>query len=527
MSASFAPLESPRRLSRSILWNLQRAYFETRGVAAFGEGEVPHYITNNPRLASSYAGVALGLVRDLAQRGAGRLEILEPGAGSGRLAHAFLRSFFERLDRSPYADFPVRYILTDFTEANVRFAETHPALAAFVKAGRLDFALFDAQRDERITLRNSGATLAPESPPGNLLVIANYFFDSLPSDLFAIGDGRVQEIHAALEIPAETGATPAPGTLDPAWLMQANLRYEPAAAARPFYPDEPQLESLLENYAAQLDETILSLPVDSIRCLDRLHALSGGRLIVLSADKGYARMEDLEERSAPNLSQHGSVSLMVNYHAIAEWVRARGGAVLRPPFRHASLDISAAVFSPDAGVEFAAAFRENMEALNPDDFYQIKTALEPQFAALNLSQTLAYLRLCAADPRIFRQCYATLLAHAEESDDFELEEIDRLAHAVWDAYYHIGESEDIAFMLGLLHATCLAYAAAIERFRNSLELYGPSAATLFNLGACLYEIEDFTAAREALLAAIELEPDMTEARTLLAEAQARLDFNAR
>lgn len=526
MSSELAPLETPRRLSESVLWKLQRAYFETRGVAAFGDGEVPHYITNNPRLATTCAGIALGLVRDLAARGERRLEILEPGAGSGRFAHAFLRAFFERLDRSPYADFPVRYILSDFTEVNVRFAEKHPALEAFVKAGRLDFALYDAERDDRITLRNSGATFAPESPPGNLLVIANYFFDSLPSDLFALTEGRLQELHAALEIPAQPGVAPSPDALDPAWLMQASLRYEHAAPSWPLYPGEPELAALLEQYAAQLDDTILSLPVASLRCLARLQALADGRLIVLSADKGYSRLEDLEERSLPSLSQHGSVSLMVNYHAMGEWVRARGGAVLRPPFRHASLDFSAAVLSPDAGIEFTAAFHEYAEALNPDDFYQIKTALEPQFSALSLSQTLAYLRLSAADPRIFRQCYGPLLAHAEAADDFELEEIDRLAHSVWDGYYHIGETEDIAFMLGLLHATCLAYEAAIERFRDSLKLYGPSAATFFNLGACLYEVEDFPGACDALRSALELDADMPEARALLTEAQARNDFTA-
>ncbi len=524
MNSAVIPLETPRRLSYSILWKLQRAYFESRGVAAFGDGEVPHYITNNPRLATACAGVALGLVRDLAARGATRLEILEPGAGSGRFAHAFLRAFFDRLDRSPLADFPVRYILSDFTEANVRFAESHPALEVYVRSGRLDFALFDAECDDRLTLRKSGAILSPENFSGTLLVLANYFFDSLPSDLFVIENGRLQELHATLEIPAAARKVDAPAAPDPAWLMEASLRYEHASATLPTYPDEPELELVLRQYAAQLDDTTLSLPVASIRCLARLYALAGGRLVALSADKGYSRPEDLEDRSLPTLSQHGSVSLMVNYHAIGEWVRARGGAVLRPLFRHASLDISAAVFSPDADLEFAAAFRENIEALNPDDFYQIKTALEPHFGALSLAQTLAYLRLSSADPRIFRQCYPTLLAHAEEADDFELEEIDRLAHAVWDSYYHIGETEDIAFMLGLLHATCTAYDAAIQRFRNSLEIYGASAATLFNLGACLYETEDFPGTCAALQAALDLDPELDEARALLAEAQARMDF---
>ena len=58
------PLEAACRLSRSVLWRLQRRFFEQRGIAAWSEGVVPHHVTSNPGLARAYgpAGLFLGLV---------------------------------------------------------------------------------------------------------------------------------------------------------------------------------------------------------------------------------------------------------------------------------------------------------------------------------------------------------------------------------------------------------------------------------------------------------------------------------
>jgi len=41
-------LDANKRLSRSVLWRLQRQYFDQQGVQSWTEGTVPHYITSNP-----------------------------------------------------------------------------------------------------------------------------------------------------------------------------------------------------------------------------------------------------------------------------------------------------------------------------------------------------------------------------------------------------------------------------------------------------------------------------------------------
>src|SRR4051812_30311845 len=83
--AAGAAIETEQRLSRSILWRLQRRYFDEAGVSAWSTTTVPHYVTCNPVLAHAYAAVIFGWLRDLR---AGALDpdepvtIVELGAGS-------------------------------------------------------------------------------------------------------------------------------------------------------------------------------------------------------------------------------------------------------------------------------------------------------------------------------------------------------------------------------------------------------------------------------------------------------------
>src|SRR5438067_7126058 len=57
-------LEQDQRLSQSLLWTLQRAFFDRQGIAAWSRGIVPHYITSNTYIARAYAGVVCGFLRD-------------------------------------------------------------------------------------------------------------------------------------------------------------------------------------------------------------------------------------------------------------------------------------------------------------------------------------------------------------------------------------------------------------------------------------------------------------------------------
>ncbi len=98
-------IDSGKPLSRSLLWTMQRRYFEDQGVEAWSTNIVPSYITSNPFIARRYAQVVLGYLRDIwaALDPSQPLYIVELGAGGGRFAFYFLRCFQELLAESPFA----------------------------------------------------------------------------------------------------------------------------------------------------------------------------------------------------------------------------------------------------------------------------------------------------------------------------------------------------------------------------------------------------------------------------------------
>ena len=116
-------LDADKPLSQSLLWQIQRAYFLQAGMKAWQEDVVPSAISSNPVMARTYSQILFGYLRDCfaaAERGEYELDprqpinIIELGAGSGRLAYHFLHTFLPHYRQSPFADQQVRYNRTAF-----------------------------------------------------------------------------------------------------------------------------------------------------------------------------------------------------------------------------------------------------------------------------------------------------------------------------------------------------------------------------------------------------------------------------
>lgn len=482
-------IESEKRLSESLLWAAQRRFFHRQGVDAWRSGAVPYYVTNNPALARAYAAVALGFLRDLVAGGA-RFDAAEPftiielGAGSGRFAFFFLKTFRALLALSPFAGLPLRYVMTDFTETNLAFWRTHEALAPLAAEGLLDFALFDAERDDALRLERCQVTLRASALANPPLIVANYVFDGISQDAFSIRSGRLMECRVSL-----SADRPDPDPDDPAVMARLACAYsDHALDASPYA--EAMFNAILDDYAASLDETTILFPAATLRCIDRLAALAQGRLLLLTADRGQQREEDLGAPNGLAMAVHGSFSLPVNYHAVAEYVIKQGGEVLTTAYRHASLAVSAFVTGGDAGGETRLAFDQAVEHFGPDDFYTLRSGLREQLSRLDVPELLALVRLSGDDPRVLRDCLPALWEHLDAASEVRRVELGRLVEQCWENYYHLGEPRDTPFELGMVLYRLKEYARALDFFRHSRRLYGDHAAALWNMGLCHAALDD-------------------------------------
>ena len=450
-------LEQKRRLSQSRIWQWQRRYYTSEGAAAWQRGTVPHYVTSNAFIAAAYAQVVLGFLRDVPrQPGAAAdatqpLYIVELGAGVGRFAYHFVTQLAPLLARAPFAVPPIRYVLTDLAEANVQYYRSHPRLQPLFDAGLLDCARFDVEADTELQLRHSGVTLSPGSLKQPLLCIANYVFDSVPQDAFFVENGRLHESLLWLQVD-----TPVLDLDDPALLSRVEIEIEHLPVSGPYYSDETW-ERILQSYVRPGERGELVFPCAALLCLSRLRALASCGLLLLSADKGAYAADDVLS-PMPGWSVHGSCSLSVNYHAIAEWTRAQGGQCMHRQSRESGLSLNAFAFGlPELG-ETRLAFDAHLSSGGPGDLFLLKKFLENHYDSLSLEQTLSLLRLAAFDGQIFAGCVGNLRRQISAGGLSAGLRTDLTAalQKVRELYFPIGEARalepEIAQLLGLLQA---------------------------------------------------------------------------
>jgi tetratricopeptide (TPR) repeat protein len=261
-----------------------------------------------------------------------------------------------------------------------------------------------------------------------------------------------------------------------------------------------------------------------LRCLELFRGLSGGRLLLLTSDKGYHRVEDLAGRREPGFEVHGSLSMGVNYHALASFCARHGGESMVSPHGHSYLDTCGFLLGAPAAVAapVRAAFTRALGEFTPEDFYLLQSIPGEEHGPLTVEQALAMLRLSRGDPRIFRECFAGLLAGLSAASAPAQQGLREMVAAVWSNYYHIGEPYDLPYDLGVLLYRLGDYPQALQYFERSRALYGTEAKTLYNMGLCRYCLLDLNGALECLDEAIAADASFEPAQGMRTKIQAEL-----
>ncbi len=499
-------VDAAQPLARSRLWQLQRAFFERHGTGAWINGPVPHGITSSPAMGRAYARVLAAWLADCARDGADDEQphyIVELGGGVGRLAFHVLRHLHARAPRSRWT-----YVLTDVVDANLDFCARHPSLKPFVDAGLLDFARFDVAAPAPLRLLRSGRALTTVTNP--LALVANYVFDSVPADAFRVEDGQLSETLVTLLSQREE-----PDVDDPELLSRLRLRLDSHPIALPHYHDD-ELDQLLALYRDRLTATTFLMPTAGIACLRHFAAASSERLLVLCGDKGEVSIKGLLRPQNASLVLHGSFSANVNFHALAELARRRGGRVLHTAHRALRLNVLALLVGRASSqwTETAQAFADAVERSGPDDLFALGQLLREQHERLSLDELLVLLRASAFDPGLLVACSDTLSTRLEHASDEQREELARTLDETWRAHYPIGDQRDVAFTIGTLLLRLERFAEALTHFQHSLALHGPDASTHYNAALCHLRMGRTVSAREHVERALSLAPQLEAARAL-------------
>lgn len=513
-------VEDGVRLSESSLWDLQRAFFARQDPGEWSRSRVPSYITSNAFVARAAARTVMGFLDDCREGRLGpvpgRVEVLELGAGSGRFAYGVLRELERRQARAPSGTPRVRYVLTDLDAAPLDALRRNPRFARFLASGLLDFAVIDAEAagEPEARLLHSGDAI-PAQGDGPLVVLANYVFDGIRTDVFEVRDGALHESRLRLSCPE--GMDPK----DPGTLPRFVTRFEQGPAGEAPYGD-PEWDLLLRHYAARLSDGHFLFPIATLRLLRRLRRMAGDRLLVLASDRGHVHEAALLGLEAPHLARHGSFSVDVNFHALALHADETGGHALLPAHHPAHLATVGLVWGAAEPGRTAAAYHEAFDEGGPEDVHLLKRVMERQTERLDVERALAWLRVSAWDPAVFMRCAPAIQAGLDAAPPVLRFDVLDAARRVQEAYFPIGEHEDVSFALGELFQSLDAIPEAQEAFEESARLFGRTSQTLHRLALCASALHRLPEALALVEDALRVEPGFETARAMRIALQAEL-----
>ena len=495
-AAPRVPLQGPTRFSQSLLWDLQRRFFDQLGGQAWTDGIVPHYVTSNAVIAKVYARMIQAYIEDcVAAKLTGPVTIVELGTGSGQFSFHVLKALTDMRGAEVEGKPGFRYVMTDFTAQNLQFWVEHPAFLNWRAQGLVDFALFDAVKSMELVLHDAQVTISKTKQCGPMLVIANYLWDSIPQDYFKFSQGKLMECRVALDC-----TLPNPDPQDASILKHVVPAYSFVTSRNAYYK-VTALDKLLDEYRKAYNSAVVPFPFSGIDCLIRLAAMSKGPLGMLSADKGFVNPEVLTQGVLPSITHHGSFSLSVNYDAFRRHFLATKGQFYSSGRDGNSITVVGGVLkttSKQVFEQFGAAFAEHVTAYGPDDYFQLKKGLERNFGAFGADELLAYVRSTGYDPKAARRVMESLLPRLEEVEMGLREHFAPVLARAWENYYFLGEEFDLGYLFGRVLATFHDHDAAQVYLQASLRNYGDQIPCLVLLGACLYELGDVAGARDCL-----------------------------
>jgi tetratricopeptide (TPR) repeat protein len=483
-------LERKRRFSESILWELQRDYFIEKGVDAWS-GAVPFYITSNPFIANCYANIAIRYIEDYINQNeydsSEPFYVVELGTGSGKFSYYMMKRLFELRNQLNLASVKICYVMTDFTESNVKFWQAHDALKPFVERKELDFALFNLEESKTIELIEQKRTLSSNSLKNPLVLCANYIFDTVSHDAFRVVNGVLQESLITCET--------APDNMKnrrPVDMAKIETHFDHRPVKKTYYKHDDALNRTLMDYPNVLNNSSFLMPVGALTCVRHLMELSQQRLLVLATDKSYTHVEELQGLSDPHIAFHGSFSMMVNLHAVGRYFEECGGDGFHQSLRE-GIKSSAFVVGKkfDALPETRQAVNTYFEQFGPSDYFHFHRYI------VRTVKPHDWLRLLAAhmglnhwDPYAYGYI-----------SDIVNEEILKASSGVKmsfflgmkklaDNFYYMPGVRDTYFDIATFFSTIHQYKEALSAFQLSVKYYGEKAQTLYNIGLCYYFMHD-------------------------------------
>lgn len=486
MKQDYRQIEANTPFEESIIWQINRSYYEEAGLSAWSNGVVPHNLTSNASVGKTYAALILGFLKDITAKECSNevVYIIELGSGHGRLAYHILRQLdkmiaLEKMKLPNYC-----YVLTDIVESNLSFFEQHPQLQGYFDSGRLDVAYFDGVQSQELPLRKKGFIIKHHSLNTPIIAIANYFFDSLPNQLYAIKEGKAHASGLTID------SFELEGEVSNAVLLK-NLKTTIHVSTDAYVNEEsPFITDLLNEYCSALKESYVLIPRLAMQCIDTLRGLSKQGLMLISMDKGYADIKDLEARPIPEIIRHGSFSLYVNFHALEKYCYSTGGKTIFSSFSDYSMQLGCFLFVNNAEDYTATkeAYEHYINDFGPDDYNGIKKMVYRLVKQLSLRELITVIRLGYYDSTLFLKLLPFVRLQLKTLNNVDRRRLSQTLTKVNQNFFDINETPNVSFEIAGLFYDLAYYQESLDIYNKQIDHFGQTADVYYNKALCYYQL---------------------------------------
>lgn len=483
--ASNIPLEKDATLSSSMIWNLQQQAYQQFGIDAWSKKGVPFYITSNPYTVHQYVKIAFAYVQDLLKNQVldfnHPLYFFDLGAGSGRFSYLFLKELLKYLDDFNLKQVKICLVMTDIAQKNISFWQHNPYLKPFVEAEILDFALYQHASNDPIALIRSQKQLSNFVNPA--IVIANYFFDTIPQDAFRINSGVIEEGKISISAPSSI-------SLEQAEIlskMEYHFTYS-AIDHSNYYSQFPLVNTLLSHYQEKFSTAHFQIPIGAIQSIHYFQKLCRKGFLLLAGDQGLSSEEQLIPSGPPVISKHGSFSIPVNYHALKMYINLLNGFCYLPK----NSDFRFVVMAARLGAidfsytEMESACEDTLGYFAPGDYLRIVDLISEECPNQSVEHLLLLLKFSRWDPMLMHHFFPLIHEKIKKLPSEMSLKLREAIQKIAQNIYPLSEDEGLFVMnLGVLLFEMQFYEDALEYFKRAEQISGTHPQIMQNKASCL------------------------------------------
>lgn len=507
-------------LSNSFIWQNMHEYYDKRGPEVWQDEVVPLHITSNKYLANLYARCIVARINDYRLQDNVITEpftVIEIGVGHGKFSFYLIKTIVNMLSHFDLPANTIRYIMTDISAPNIASWQAHDALKPFIEQGILDFALYNPLLDNTLDCIQSGQHIKQGDLNMPLFAIGNYLFDTLPHDAFQVHDGKLK----VGELKVSDTQRQSADALAACFETEA-YDFEWHDTDANYYANHPGINQLLQSYCRQFENASFLIPIGALTCIENVQRFTSNALMFIVADKGDANIQFFDGHHKPEIAYHGSVSMSVNFDAIANYCYLQEGKPLMMDNQNTSFQVAGFTFHNRESIHHSEhEFKTALASFSPQDMFHLCYTEDddPNLGLETLDELLAIMNLGDWDPALFYDFYPAILSVVEDEEITQEQDAALLngLPKVWDYYFHLEKTRDIPFAIGCILYQLDYSERALPYFEHSLNYFGYQEETLYNQALALQELDKLDECKQALDKALEINPHYKDAKILARE----------